>query len=110
MSALTRNVRPPLHASPNIRTDNHVNEYAHSSVYVARYHLLQGGGELDLARDLMEEIASSNSDEAPQATDLLKKIRMAIAAKNEAEAAASHSQNVSLGAAQPGAISGEARA
>ena len=110
MSALTRNVRPPLHASPNIRTDNHVNEYAHSSVYVARYHLLQGGGELDLARDLMEEIASSNSEEVAQATDLLKKVQQAI--DRDSDDAASEAQVLSslgIGQGQPGSIRREAR-
>lgn len=68
------------------RTGTHVNEYARSSMYVARYHLLQGGGDLMLAKDLMEEIASSNSEEVAQGTDLLKKIIIAIAAKQQQEA------------------------
>lgn len=109
MSVLARNVILPLRASAYIRADNHVNEYAHSSVYVARYHLLHGGGDLELARDLMEEIASSNSEEVAQATDLLKKIKMAIAAKHEADSAASQAQVVPPGTGQPGAISGEAK-
>ncbi|KAJ3554079.1 hypothetical protein NM688_g3293 [Phlebia brevispora] len=66
---------------------SHVNDYARSSVYVARYHLLQGGGDLELAKDLMEEVASSNSEEVAQGTDLLKKIKVAIVAKQQHEVA-----------------------
>ena len=51
-----------------------MNEYARSSVYVARYHLMHGGGDLALAHDLMDEVATSNSEEMAQATDLLKRI------------------------------------
>ena len=55
-----------------------MNEYARSSVYVARYHLMHGGGDLALAQDLMEEVATSNSEEMAQAADLLKRIEAAF--------------------------------
>ncbi|KAI0070177.1 TPR-like protein [Panus rudis PR-1116 ss-1] len=67
--------------------EKNVNEYASSCVYVARYHLLHGGGDLFHARDLMESVASSQSEEVAQAADLLKRIRAAIAAKQQADAA-----------------------
>ena len=44
-----------------------------------------------------------------EATELLKKIKMAIAAKHEAEAAGAQAQAMPLGTEQPGAISGEAK-
>ena len=70
-----------------------MNEYARSSMYVARYHLLRGGNDLELARDLMEEVANSNSEEVSQATDMLKKINLILAAKH-VEEAAMHAQEV----------------
>ncbi|CAL1706904.1 unnamed protein product [Somion occarium] len=63
-----------------------VGEFATSSVYVARYHLSQGGGDLFHARELMEVVASSQSEEVTQATDLLKRIRSAIAQKQHTDA------------------------
>ncbi|EPT05038.1 hypothetical protein FOMPIDRAFT_1112440 [Fomitopsis schrenkii] len=40
-----------------------VAEYAKSSVYVARYHVEHGGGDLALAKELLEPIAASNAEE-----------------------------------------------
>lgn len=67
--------------------DKPVIEYARSAVHVARYHLLQGGGDLELAKEYMEKVASSNAEEVREATDLLKKIKLALSAKQEADAA-----------------------
>ncbi|TCD69804.1 Anaphase-promoting complex subunit 23 [Steccherinum ochraceum] len=53
-------------------------DYAYSSLCVARYHLLQGGGDFLHARDLMEVIAGSQCAEVGQATELLKRIKMVI--------------------------------
>ena len=121
-----------MHAHTFIRTTgNHVNEYARSAIYVARYHLLQGGGNLELARDFMEEVAASNSEEVATGVDLLRKVNIALTAKLEEEArmraqgipvrspgagtgtgsgtAASSSSSATMAVAgQPGAISGEA--
>ncbi|OSX66337.1 hypothetical protein POSPLADRAFT_1133350, partial [Postia placenta MAD-698-R-SB12] len=41
-----------------------VAEYAKSGVYVARYHLIHGGGDIALAKEYLEAIASSNAEEA----------------------------------------------
>ena len=55
-------------------------------MHVARYHLLQGGNDLELARKYMEKVAASNAEEVREATELLKRVKFAIVAK-EAEAA-----------------------
>ncbi|TFY58515.1 hypothetical protein EVJ58_g6367 [Rhodofomes roseus] len=72
-------------------SDKPVAEYAKSSVYVARYHIIHGGGDLALAKELLEPIASSNAEEVSQATDLLKKARSAQA-KIQMDAAQAQSQ------------------
>ncbi|KAI0036954.1 TPR-like protein [Vararia minispora EC-137] len=56
-------------------------EYARSAVYLARYHLYRGGGDLVLALQLMEKVAGSNSEEADAAQELVKEITAKIAAK-----------------------------
>lgn len=61
-------------------------DYASSSVYVARYHLQTTGGDLFHARELMEAVASSQSEDVTQAADLLKRIRSAIVQKQHAVA------------------------
>ncbi|ETW80740.1 hypothetical protein HETIRDRAFT_61808 [Heterobasidion irregulare TC 32-1] len=58
-----------------------IGEYAKSLVFVARYHFEKGGGELDLAREYLEKVAASNSEEADRASDLLKKVRVALEVK-----------------------------
>lgn len=50
-------------------------------MYVARYHLMQGGGDLELAKTYTEKVAGSNAEEVREASDLLKKIKLAIAVK-----------------------------
>lgn len=62
-------------------SDKTVADYASSSVYVARYHLSHDGGDLFHARELMEAVSSSQSEEVTQAAELLKRIRSAIAQK-----------------------------
>ena len=107
MSARARNIGVVICLCVLPRTDSHVNEYARSSVYVAHYHLLQGGGNLELAKELMEEVAESNAEEVDQAIELLKKIEWAIAA-NHTQESSSTSQVLSVGRGQPGPIN-EAR-
>jgi anaphase-promoting complex subunit 8 len=55
-----------------------VAEWAHSAMYVARYSYVLDGGDLELARDLLETIAGSNSEDADSAADLLKRVKAAI--------------------------------
>ncbi|GJE95470.1 TPR-like protein [Phanerochaete sordida] len=63
-------------------------EYSRSAVHVAQYHLFQGGGDLELAKSYMEKVAASNAEEVREAADLLKKIKVSIAAKQLEESAA----------------------
>ncbi|KAL6305062.1 hypothetical protein BKA93DRAFT_246990 [Sparassis latifolia] len=69
-------------------TNKPIGESAKSRVYVARYHLMHGGGDLDLAKEYLEQVATSNSEEVSQATELLKKVKAAIHAKEASTAAA----------------------
>ena len=55
-------------------------------MHVARYHLLQGGDDLELAKRYTEKVAASNAEEVREATDMLKKIKQAMALKQQAEA------------------------
>lgn len=82
-------------------------EYAKSSVYVARYHVEHGGGDLALAKELLEPIASSNAEEVTQATDLLKKTRAALA-KMQAEAAQTQAQALNQAQHGPGGSASQA--
>lgn len=59
-------------------------EYAKSSLYVARHQLTAVDGDLDLACEYLERVATSNSEEVGLATELLKKVKAMIAAKAEA--------------------------
>ena len=77
--------RPWTHRAGAI-TDKPVIEYAKSAVHVARYHLVHGGGDLALARAYLEKVVLSNAEEVREATELLKRAKFAIVAK-EAEAA-----------------------
>ena len=42
-------------------------------MYVARYHLHHGGGDLVLARQYLEFVATSNAEEVNQANELLRR-------------------------------------
>ncbi|OSD06778.1 TPR-like protein [Trametes coccinea BRFM310] len=50
-----------------------IQEWSKSAVYVARYHILQGGGDLALARQYLEWVAVSNAEEVTQANELLRR-------------------------------------
>jgi anaphase-promoting complex subunit 8 len=55
-----------------------VAEYARSAVYLARFHLHRGGGDLALAAQLMEKVAGSNAEDADIAADLLRKVHQEL--------------------------------
>ena len=55
-----------------------VAEWARSAMYVARYYYVLEGGDLELARELLEAVAGSNSEDADAAADLLKRVKTAI--------------------------------
>lgn len=100
-SQYTRSSAPIISPSshPLLPSDKPVIEYARSAVQVARYHLHLGGGDYELAKRYMEKVATSNAEEVREATDLLKKARTLLNAKQLAESKASEL----VGAAGPGA-------
>jgi anaphase-promoting complex subunit 8 len=50
-------------------------------MYVARHQITAADGDLELAREYLERVAASNSEEVGQATELLKKVKGMIVAK-----------------------------
>lgn len=50
-------------------------------MYVARHQTTAIDGDLELAREYLERVAASNSEEVGQATELLKKVKGILAAK-----------------------------
>ena len=61
-------------------------EYAQSSLAVARYHALQGGGDLLHAKELLEVIANSQCAEVAFANDLLKRVKHALLTRQPQDA------------------------
>lgn len=57
------------------RAERPVQDYARSSIYVARHQMVTAGGDLLLAKEYLERVASSNVEEVTQAADLLKKLK-----------------------------------
>ncbi|KAF8554160.1 TPR-like protein [Imleria badia] len=55
-----------------------VQDYAKSSIYVARHQMVTPGGDLSLAKEYLERVASSNAEEVTQATDWLKKLKSVL--------------------------------
>ncbi|KAG2150587.1 hypothetical protein DEU56DRAFT_728974 [Suillus clintonianus] len=55
-----------------------VQDYAKSSIFVARHHMLITGGDLLLAKDYLERVANSNAEEVAQASDWLKKLKSVL--------------------------------
>ena len=56
-------------------------------MYVARYYYVSDGGDLELAEDLLEKVAGSNSEDADSAADLLKRVKAVISRKEGLEGA-----------------------
>lgn len=52
-----------------------VQDFAKSSIYVARHQIMIPGGDLTLAKECLERIAQSNVEEVTQAADWLKKLK-----------------------------------
>ncbi|KIM75485.1 hypothetical protein PILCRDRAFT_98910 [Piloderma croceum F 1598] len=63
-----------------------VPDYAKSSLYVARHQITTIDGDLELAREYLERVATSNSEEVGQAGELLKKVKAMIVVKAQTEA------------------------
>ncbi|KAG0707330.1 hypothetical protein DFH29DRAFT_896893 [Suillus ampliporus] len=55
-----------------------VQDYAKSSIFVARHHMMIAGGDLLLAKDYLERVANSNAEEVAQASDWLKKLKSVL--------------------------------
>jgi anaphase-promoting complex subunit 8 len=70
----------------SISTARPVPDYAKSSLYVARHQITAVNGDLGLAREYLERVAASNSEEVGQAGELLKKVKSMIVAKAQTEA------------------------
>ncbi|KII92586.1 hypothetical protein PLICRDRAFT_695920 [Plicaturopsis crispa FD-325 SS-3] len=64
-----------------------VQDYAKSSIYVARYHMAAPEGDLELAREYLQRVATSNSEEVTTATEMLKRCKALITARAQAAAA-----------------------
>lgn len=47
-------------------------------MYVARYYYVSEDRDLEVARNLLETVAGSNSEDADSAADLLKRVKGAI--------------------------------
>lgn len=56
-------------------------------MYVARYYYVSDEGDLELAKDLLEKVAGSNSEDADSAAELLKRVKAAISRKEGLEVA-----------------------
>lgn len=68
---------------PNPFAEKMLAEYAKSCIYVARFQF-QTGGDLDLAKDLLDKVAGSNAEDANEAAELVKKVNAAIVAQGGA--------------------------
>jgi hypothetical protein len=67
-----------------VLVDKPVIEYSRSAVCLAKHYLQHGGNNLELARQYVEKVAASNAEEVREATELLKQIKSAITAQEEA--------------------------
>ena len=52
---------------------------------VSRYHYVSDGGDLELAKDLLEKVAGSNSEDADSAAELLKRVKAMLSRKDGVE-------------------------
>ena len=62
-----------------------VAEWARSAMLVSRYHYVSDGGDLELAKDLLEKVAGSNSEDADSAAELLKRVKAMLSRKDGVE-------------------------
>jgi hypothetical protein len=56
-----------------------VQDYAKSGLYVAKYNMTTPGGDLRLAKEYLERVATSNAEEVSTATAMLAELKVAIA-------------------------------
>ena len=62
-----------------------VAEWARSAMLVSRYYYVSDGGDLELAKDLLEKVAGSNSEDADSAAELLKRVKAMLSRKDGVE-------------------------
>lgn len=55
-----------------------VQDYARSSIYVARHQIMVPGGDLALAKECLERVAQSNVEEVTLAAEMLKKLEATL--------------------------------
>jgi anaphase-promoting complex subunit 8 len=55
-----------------------VQDHAKSSLYVARYNIKTPGGDLRLAKEYLERVAASNSEEVPMAAEMLTELQTGV--------------------------------
>jgi anaphase-promoting complex subunit 8 len=71
----------------SIRLVRPIQDYAKSSMAVAEYQLQIPDGDLLLAREYLERVAGSNAEEAGQAGELVKVVKLAMEEKKTGETA-----------------------
>jgi hypothetical protein len=59
-----------------------LHEFSKSSFYVARYQYMLPDGDLSLAQEYLERVAVGNTEESPQAVEMLKLVRAAKDARD----------------------------
>ncbi|KAF5354621.1 hypothetical protein D9756_005339 [Leucocoprinus leucothites] len=60
-----------------------IQEYAKSCLQVAEYHMKIPDGDLYLAKEYLERVATSNAEDVMKATELLKVVKLDIQAKEQ---------------------------
>lgn len=92
---LWKYILPPFPYGNTVRP---IRDYARSSLEVAEYQLSLADGNLNLARDYLERVAGSNSEDVSRAADLLKivKSRLMVQENLGAENQVAHSQDANL--------------
>jgi hypothetical protein len=60
-----------------------IQEYAKSCLQVAEYHMGISDGDLYLAKEYLERVASSNAEDVMKATELLKTVKSALQARDD---------------------------
>lgn len=71
--------------------DRPIHEYAKSSLEVAEWHMTQLGGDLTVAKELLEKVAVSNVEEVTKATEMLKIVKARIRDRETLSNASMHS-------------------
>jgi anaphase-promoting complex subunit 8 len=60
-----------------------IQEYAKSCLHVAEYHMRIPDGDLYLAKEYLERVATSNAEDVMKATELLKAVKLSLQVKGE---------------------------